>query len=584
VRLRSKPRFMARRRGTSPAYRSATMRSLPYFAFALALVVFSRAFAGAAALPDVDQVLAQTREAFLSARTAETIAAIEILCRTNLALISLKERDQLTARALSLLNDNKLDEANDVFARVRELERLGLNFRERACEPPLSNRALPPEAALSPKTTPDAKAEKAAPPKVDTSETTSSTTADSAASTIAAPPPEPPRGVDRRLDLRADRRADRRASADVNSFKPATSWRAASDTPVGAPAATEPQRENASSAKTAEDGAEAAQAPREVDSHKRARSAPTAENVAAAPTEPPQIASSGPSVPTERAKTIPPLPAIRVPAPGSSAPTIDATAIAPAPEPPLDAATSPKAAAQAHATIQPPSGINSSGSTASPVGDSGTSVAAMTPWSPSEAASSPRTAADRAEKSAQAPPEVERAKLASSAPLVRNVLTAAPPRSEPAPEAIAGAKAATAPEAGKASRAAEPKLADLSPSSASGASPPDATPVSVIPVKHSLTSKRQSRPSPERKKRIVSGSSPSKPARRVVRTSKHVIPRAREVVVEPISTLRRAANSGDPASAPLPVVLHRRCPSILASQDEYDNEVVSLCARRTNAN
>jgi hypothetical protein len=126
-------------------------KALRYLAAALVLAHFSSAHAEMGTPPNADQILAEARAAFRTAKTANAVEAIEIICRTNLSLLSRRETDQLVTNALSLLRNDKIEEADDAFKRAREFVEQR-NAREREeCKPPFAAVVTSPESATPPR-------------------------------------------------------------------------------------------------------------------------------------------------------------------------------------------------------------------------------------------------------------------------------------------------------------------------------------------------------------------------------------------------------------------------------------------------
>jgi len=57
-----------------------------------------------------EEVVKQTHDGFRKAKNSEEIESVKEWCRDYLATFSFKERNQLMIRALSLLQDNKIEE------------------------------------------------------------------------------------------------------------------------------------------------------------------------------------------------------------------------------------------------------------------------------------------------------------------------------------------------------------------------------------------------------------------------------------------------------------------------------------------
>jgi hypothetical protein len=128
------------------------MKALRYLAVAAVLAHFSSAHAEMGTPPNADQILAEARAAFRSAKTAHAVEAIEIICRTNLALLSRRETDQLVTNAFSLLRNDKIEEANDAFKRAREFVKQRSAREREECKPPFAADVTSPESAAPPRT------------------------------------------------------------------------------------------------------------------------------------------------------------------------------------------------------------------------------------------------------------------------------------------------------------------------------------------------------------------------------------------------------------------------------------------------
>jgi hypothetical protein len=86
-----------------------------------------------------DEIAKQAHAAFQQAKTTlGGIESVEAWCRDNFAVFSFKERDQLMVRALSLLDNNKLEEENAALKQVNQLEELDKAFGDMNCKPEAS--------------------------------------------------------------------------------------------------------------------------------------------------------------------------------------------------------------------------------------------------------------------------------------------------------------------------------------------------------------------------------------------------------------------------------------------------------------
>jgi trimeric autotransporter adhesin len=120
--------------------------------FILAAAFLQTAPLSAATEPSsVDEIVATARQAYQSAATPAAIQGVERTCEANLVSALHKERDQLTSRAISLLNQDRFEAVDDVLKRERELDSMGIDFPAHACAPPATAQAvlddaMPPDA------------------------------------------------------------------------------------------------------------------------------------------------------------------------------------------------------------------------------------------------------------------------------------------------------------------------------------------------------------------------------------------------------------------------------------------------------
>jgi len=89
-----------------------------------------------------DDIISEAHASFATAKNTKDIESVKEWCRDNLAVFSFKERDQLMVSALSLLGDNKLEEANTAIKRVNQLEELDKNLADMSCKPDSMDEVL----------------------------------------------------------------------------------------------------------------------------------------------------------------------------------------------------------------------------------------------------------------------------------------------------------------------------------------------------------------------------------------------------------------------------------------------------------
>jgi hypothetical protein len=84
----------------------------------------------------VSRVLAEFHVEFQKAPSPEALASLQSMCRSNVELILFRERDELVRKAISLLGDSKVEEAEAVFKRIDDRAKADKIFAEQECTAP----------------------------------------------------------------------------------------------------------------------------------------------------------------------------------------------------------------------------------------------------------------------------------------------------------------------------------------------------------------------------------------------------------------------------------------------------------------
>jgi hypothetical protein len=118
------------------------MRTWMRLAASIAIMQFSSAGAQTPAQPTPDEIIKLTHASFRKAKNLKEIESLKEWCRDNLAAFSFKERDRLMVSVVSLLRDNKLEEANAALKRMNELKELDKNLGDMSCKPDSKDEAI----------------------------------------------------------------------------------------------------------------------------------------------------------------------------------------------------------------------------------------------------------------------------------------------------------------------------------------------------------------------------------------------------------------------------------------------------------
>jgi hypothetical protein len=93
------------------------------------------AFPAFAQSPSSDEFMKQIQHSFRTAKNPDEVESIKMYCRARIGSLSFRERDQLTVRAIKLMEANEIDQANVLLKRVNSLEELDANLSAMICKP-----------------------------------------------------------------------------------------------------------------------------------------------------------------------------------------------------------------------------------------------------------------------------------------------------------------------------------------------------------------------------------------------------------------------------------------------------------------
>jgi hypothetical protein len=116
------------------------MRAFRLFAMTVVAMQFPPAFAQIGSQRPGEEIIAQTHAAFSRATSIKEIEAVELWCRDNLVLLSIREREGLMTTAISRLRNHEFEEANAAFERLRKYDQSKENFDDRDCEADLQDK------------------------------------------------------------------------------------------------------------------------------------------------------------------------------------------------------------------------------------------------------------------------------------------------------------------------------------------------------------------------------------------------------------------------------------------------------------
>jgi hypothetical protein len=82
----------------------------------------------------LDDFVPKIQEAYRQAKNQKEIDSVTAYCKAKVASFSFKERDEISAQALKLLEAGKVAEANILFKRVNDLEESDENLGKLTCQ------------------------------------------------------------------------------------------------------------------------------------------------------------------------------------------------------------------------------------------------------------------------------------------------------------------------------------------------------------------------------------------------------------------------------------------------------------------
>jgi len=102
---------------------------------ALTLALFAPSASAQTQLPNQDEIIQRTRNAFKNAKTKEEVEGVKLWCADSIRALDFKSQDRLMVEAIKLMETGKIDEANARLKTVSDMKDLADNLARIVCRP-----------------------------------------------------------------------------------------------------------------------------------------------------------------------------------------------------------------------------------------------------------------------------------------------------------------------------------------------------------------------------------------------------------------------------------------------------------------
>jgi hypothetical protein len=85
-------------------------------------------------LPPIEQELSRIQKSLREAKTPEEIQSVKLYCRDTIAAYSFPKREKLMLDALTLLQQDKIAQANELLAKAHEQEEMDGHLADLTCK------------------------------------------------------------------------------------------------------------------------------------------------------------------------------------------------------------------------------------------------------------------------------------------------------------------------------------------------------------------------------------------------------------------------------------------------------------------
>lgn len=82
-----------------------------------------------------EDIVLKIDKAYKKAKSIKEVEGIELYCRYSIEALSFKERDRLAVKAVTAMEQGRVQEANDCLSQLNALKELDRNIADLSCQP-----------------------------------------------------------------------------------------------------------------------------------------------------------------------------------------------------------------------------------------------------------------------------------------------------------------------------------------------------------------------------------------------------------------------------------------------------------------